>query len=175
MMSDVSQPYGSDQVASAQGPAQTLQASRYKECAANRCVFLWKTDMKRPYEDSELADFIAKRVLQMKPKSQIDIAREAGFPNPNFVSMLKSGAAKLPLDRVLALANALECDPRRLFLLALRQQGLETERDALDQIFGTVVTRNEVVWLEELRDASGRTDPTLTARSRTALRAIFSK
>ncbi|MFZ3585042.1 XRE family transcriptional regulator [Loktanella sp. DJP18] len=131
--------------------------------------------MKRPYADTELADFIAKRVLQLKPKSQIDIAREAGFPNPNVISMLKSGATKLPLDRVLALATAMECDPRRLFLLALQQQGYETEQAAIAQIFGTIVTANEMIWLEELRDASGRSDPSLTTRSRTALRAIFSK
>lgn len=131
--------------------------------------------MKRPYTGTDLADYISKRVLQLKPKSQIDIAREAGFPNPNFVSMLKNGAAKLPLDRVLALANALECDPRRLFQLALQQQGHETDQAAIAQIFGTIVTSNEEKWLEEIRDASGRTDPTLTSRSRIALRAIFSK
>ena len=131
--------------------------------------------MNRPYADSDLARFITKRILELKPKTQIDIAKEAGFVNPNVISMLKSGATKLPLDRVLALAKALECDPRRLFLLALEQAGLETERAALAQIFGTIVTDNEVKWLDEIRDASGHTDPNLTTRSRTALRAIFAK
>jgi transcriptional regulator with XRE-family HTH domain len=131
--------------------------------------------MKRPYADSDLAAFIAKRVLELRPKSQIDIAQEAGFQNANFISMLKNGAAKLPLDRVLALAAALDCDPKRLFLLALQQRGNETEKTAIADIFGTVVTRNEVIWLKELRDASGRSDPSLTSRSRAALRGIFSK
>ncbi|RYH04432.1 XRE family transcriptional regulator [Salipiger sp. IMCC34102] len=131
--------------------------------------------MKRPYADTELATFIATRVLQLKPKSQIDIAREAGFVNPNVISMLKSGATKLPLDRVLTLADALECDPRRLFLLAVQQQGYETERTTIAEIFGTIVTANEVKWLDEIRDASKNTDPNLTSRSRTGLRAIFSK
>lgn len=131
--------------------------------------------MNKPYADTDLARFITKRVLELKPKPQIDIAKEAGFVNPNVVSMLKSGATKLPLDRVLALAKALECDPRRLFLLAIQQQGYETEQAAIAQIFGTVVTENEAKWIEEIRDASGHTDPNLTARSRTALRSIFSK
>jgi len=131
--------------------------------------------MNKPYADSDLARFITKRILELKPKPQIDIAREAGFKNPNVISMLKSGATKLPLDRVLALAKSLECDPRRLFLLALEQAGLETERAALAQIFGTIVTDNEVKWLDEIRDASGHSDPNLTTRSRTALRAIFAK
>ncbi len=131
--------------------------------------------MKRPFADTDLAAFIAKRVLELRPKSQIDIAGEAGFVNANVLSMLKSGATKLPLDRVLALAKALECDPKRLFLLALQQRGNETEKTAITDIFGTVVTRNEVIWLEELRDASGRSDPSLPSRSRAALRGIFSK
>ena len=131
--------------------------------------------MNKPYADSELARFIAKRVIELKPKPQMDIAKEAGFVNPNVISMLKSGATKLPLDRVLALAKALECDPRHLFLLAIRQQGYETEEAAIAQIFGTIVTTNEAIWIEEIRDASGNTDPNLTTRSRSALRAIFSK
>ena len=131
--------------------------------------------MTKPFADTELARYIAKRVLELKPKPQIDIAKEAGFVNPNVLSMLKSGATKLPLDRVLALAKALECDPRRLFLLAIQQQGYETEQAAIAQIFGTIVTENEAKWIQEIRDASGHTDPNITARSRTALRAIFSK
>ena len=126
--------------------------------------------MTRPYADTELATFIATRVLQLKPKPQMDIAKEAGFVSPNVVSMLKSGATKLPLDRVLALAKALECDPRCLFLLAIQQQGYETEQAAIAQIFGKIVTENEAKWIQEIRNASGNTDPNLTA-----LRAIFSK
>ena len=46
---------------------------------------------------------------------------------------------------------------------------------AIEDIFGTIVTRNEVAWLEEIRDASGHSDPSLTNRSRSAIRAIFGK
>jgi transcriptional regulator with XRE-family HTH domain len=131
--------------------------------------------MKRPYADSALAAYVTKRTLQLRPKSQIEIAGETGFVNANVLSMIKSGTTKLPLDRVLALAIALDCDPKRLFLLAFQQQGYETEQTAIADIFGTVVTRNEVIWLEEIRDASGRSDPSLTSRSRAALRGIFLK
>lgn len=41
------------------------------------------------------------------------------------------------------------------------------------EIFGTAVTKNEVVWLEEIRGASGNSDPSLTSRSRSAIRGIF--
>lgn len=131
---------------------------------------------KRPYADSRLAEFVTKRVSHLRPKKkQIDIAAEAGFVNPNMVAMIKNGASKLPLDRVPALADALDCDPRYLFQLALEQVAGSSSRKAVEEIFGTVVSRREVVWLEEIRDASDGTDPVLTARMRVSLRAIFGK
>jgi|TARA_R100000935_G_scaffold18953_1_gene36540 hypothetical protein len=131
--------------------------------------------MKRPYSNSALAEFITRRVLELRPRTQIDIATAAGFENPNMVSMLKSGATKLPLDRVLAMAAALDTDPRRLFMLALGQHGYETQQSTVEEIFQTVITTNEKKWLFEIRDASNNTDPVLTTRSRVALRGIFNK
>lgn len=127
-----------------------------------------------PGNRSPLARHIYERVEALKGKKrQKDIAREAGFNSPNMISMLKNGDTKLALDRVPALARALETDLGRLFLLALEQSGLETTSAAVSSTFGTVVTRNEVAWLEEIRDASGRSDPPLTKRSRDQLRGIF--
>ena len=129
---------------------------------------------KRPYADTRLATFVEKRVLELRPrKSQIVIATAAGFVNPNMLAMIKNGASKLALDRVSGLAAALECDPRHLFRLALEQTWGSTSARAIDEIFGTIVTRNEGVWLQEIRDASGQTDPTLTLRLRSALRGVF--
>ncbi len=132
--------------------------------------------IRNPYEGSAVSRFLTTRVLELRPgKSQRGIAIEAGFVNPNMMSLLKSGRTKMPLDRVPALAKALECDPRRLFLLALQQGGNETTMTAVEEIFGTVVSQHELDWIEEIRDASGHSDPRLTARSRTALRGIFGK
>lgn len=44
-----------------------------------------------PFKDSELARFVSKRILELRPKSQSEIAAEAGFPNANFLSMVKTG------------------------------------------------------------------------------------
>ena len=130
----------------------------------------------RPYAETRLAKFIETRVLELRPrKSQIEIATEAGFINPNMLAMIKNGSTKLPLDRVPSVAKALECDPKLLFKLALEQPGGVTTAAAIEMIFGTIVTRNEVAWLEEIREASGHSDPNLTTRSRSALRAVFGK
>lgn len=131
---------------------------------------------RKPYADSRLAKYLQKRVLELRPrKTQAEIAAEAGFINPNMIAMLKSGATRLPLDRVPSLAAALACDPRRLFALALDQMGGATTARAIEEIFGTIVSRNELAWLSEIRDAAGHSDPSLTARGRSAIRGIFGK
>lgn len=130
----------------------------------------------RPFADTRLAAFLDKRILELKPrKTQLKIAIEAGFVQPNMLSMFKNGSNKLPLDRVVGLAKALECDPAFLFKLALEQLGGDTTGTAIEQIFGTIVTRNEVAWLEEIRKASDHSDPSITMKARAAIRGIFGK
>jgi len=131
---------------------------------------------RKPHADTALAAFLQKRIAELKSrKSQADIASQAGFVNVNVLSMIKSGATKLPLDRVPALAEALECDARRLFALALQQVEPSTALTAIESIFKTIVTANESAWLEELRRASDNSDPVMTTRARSAIRAIFGK
>lgn len=127
-----------------------------------------------PYENSRLPQFLDRRILELKPrKSQREIALEAGFRSTNFLAMLKRGDSKLAIDRVPALAIALGVDPRLLLRLTLEQEGLETTKGAIDEIIGTIVSQNEIDWLSEIREASGHSDPRLTSRLRTPLRAIF--
>ena len=86
----------------------------------------------RPYADTRLAAFLEKRILELKPrKSQLQIAAEAGFVQPNMLSMFKNGSNKLPLDRVTGLAKALDVsvdgrqsDANRRAVLQLSEQGL---------------------------------------------------
>ncbi|WP_248305010.1 XRE family transcriptional regulator [Devosia sp. FKR38] len=120
--------------------------------------------------------FLQKRILELqKDKSQAEIAIEAGFINPSMLALVKNGSARLPLDRVPALAAALSVDPRRLLLMALQQSAEDAAMRAFEAVIGTVVTRNELAWLEEIRAASSNSDPAVTTRSRSALRAIFGR
>ena len=130
---------------------------------------------RRPFANTNLARFLEKRTLELKPrKSQKQIADEAGFLSVNMSSIVKSGTAKLPLDRVPSLARFLECDPARLFILAIEQQDSALSVD-VREIFRVAVSANEAVWIEELRDASDHSDPTLTSKARRAIRALFDK
>nr|WP_209425060.1 helix-turn-helix transcriptional regulator [Pararhodobacter sp. SW119] len=130
----------------------------------------------KPHSNTRLAKYVTRRISELGGrKTQAEIASEAGFANSNMISMIKSGATKLALDRVPQLSKALECDPAFLLRLALEQSLGATAAKSVHDIFGTPLTRNEIEWILELRDASGDTDPRLTARSRAAFRGIFGK
>jgi transcriptional regulator with XRE-family HTH domain len=131
---------------------------------------------KKPHENSRLAKFLDTRLLELKhKKTQAEIAEEAGFINPNMLTMIKQGASKLPLDRVPALAKALDTDPALLLRLALEQAEGSTAAGAIYEIIGEPITANEMTWIREIREASGDTDPRLTSRAKTAIRTVLTK
>ncbi len=135
-----------------------------------------RENMTHPYQNTATAKLIADRVRDLSHrKTQVQIASEAGFANANMMTFLKNGRNKVPIDRVPALAKALEVDPAFLMRLALDQAVGSTAAKAITEIFGTPTTENERGWLTELCDASENTDPRLTARSRATLRGIFGK
>ncbi|MCB0057277.1 MAG: helix-turn-helix transcriptional regulator [Caldilineaceae bacterium] len=131
---------------------------------------------RKPHEDTRLAEYIERRVLELKPKkTQAEIAAEAGYINQNMITMIKQGRSKVALDRVPALARALECDPAFLMRLALEQAIGRTAAAAVVEIFGDPVTMNERGWIEAIRAASGHSDPRITTRSQAAIKAIFGR
>lgn len=131
---------------------------------------------KKPYQDTALAKFVDIRLLELKhKKTQAEIADEAGFVNPNMLTMIKKGSTKLPIDRVPALAKALESDPALLLRLALEQSEGSTAAVAIYEIIGQPTTKNEMAWIAEIREASGDTDPRLTSRAGAAIRGVFGK
>lgn len=59
--------------------------------------------------------------LRRSGKTQVEIAREVGLRNANFVSMIKNGKARIPMNRIPALAQALKLCPRDLFFRCLKE------------------------------------------------------
>ncbi len=75
-----------------------------------------------PTNLSPVATYVARHLHELEHrKTQKEVAQAAGFTSANFLTMIKNGTTKLPLDRVADLANALECDQGELMRLALRQ------------------------------------------------------
>lgn len=71
---------------------------------------------------SRIAQFITRRIYELSSRrSQSEIATAAGLASANFLSMIKDGKAKLPMDRVIGMSDALEVDPAELARLALEQ------------------------------------------------------
>lgn len=124
------------------------------------------TTNSRPWADTRMAKLLDKRISQL-PKTQREIAQDMGYSRPNILSMMKSGEAKVPLDRVPAMAKALDVDVALFFRLALEQNFRGTEIvKVINDIFGTMVSKNEVEWVETLRRVSDNSDPDLSpARS----------
>ena len=102
-------------------------------------------------------------------KTQAQVAKEAGFPHPNMVSMIKHGKARLPLERVPALAEALEIDPAHLFRLTLAENWPGYERVVL-QIFGDVFTMEEREMIAFLRHVCDGKVPQLNRRLERAIK-----
>lgn len=131
---------------------------------------------KKPYENTKLAKYVERRVLELKSrKSQAEIAVEAGYTNANMITMIKQGSSKVALDRIPAFARALEADPAFILRLALDQAIGRTAAEAVVEVFGELVTINEVGWLRAIREASNNSDPRLTSRSQAAINAIFGR
>jgi transcriptional regulator with XRE-family HTH domain len=62
-----------------------------------------------------------RNAIEESPKTQREIARDAGFANANALSMMKTGECKVPISRIPALAEALEIDAGLFLKTALRE------------------------------------------------------
>lgn len=127
-----------------------------------------------PYADMPLAQYLSKQIdVQVSMgRNQRLIAQEIGYEKPNMISMFKRGETKVPLDKIPALAKALNVDPAFMFKLAIQQYWPEMGQ-AIAEIFGTILTRNETKMIELIRRLTKGSDPELTHRVKRKLKAAF--
>lgn len=118
-----------------------------------------------------VAEFIAER-LANSHKTQREIAEECGFEKANVVTMLKSGTMKLPLNRVGAMARALNADPAYLLRLAMCEY-LPDAWEAIEATLQTtVLTANELNLVRAYREVTGDNDAQAVVINRDAVIAI---
>lgn len=122
----------------------------------------------------EIHEFLSRQldIAKSMGKTQRDIAAAIGYEKPNPLNMMKTGAMKVPLDKVPGLARALNVDPAFLMRLAMNQYWPDAT-DAIASVFGTVLTNNERHIVEFIRAASDHTDPSLNRDLERALKAAF--
>jgi transcriptional regulator with XRE-family HTH domain len=127
----------------------------------------------RPHEDSKIALFITKRINALQSrKSQREIAAEIGYEKANMISMFKRGETKVPIDKIPALAQALECDVAHLFRLAMEQYWPNMTK-TVSEIFSHILTDNEAAIIDEIRRITKESDPELTSDLKKKLRESF--
>lgn len=87
------------------------------------------------------AEYLAEQI-DLSPKLQLEIAKEAGFESPNVLTMMKQGKTKIPLNRVGSLARALGINPRHLMRKVLEEYMPETW-SAVEQSLGHLLLSSE--------------------------------
>jgi transcriptional regulator with XRE-family HTH domain len=127
----------------------------------------------QPYNQSRMARYLDRQIDALKGEvSQRDIAAKLGYPKSNIISMFKKGEAKVPLDKIPALADALHVDIGHLMRLGLEQYWPD-KLDVITKVFSRAVTENEYEIVETIRKASHDTDPKATAAQKAELRRLF--
>lgn len=67
-----------------------------------------------------VAEYISVQIEKSHLK-QYEISKQVGWNRPNFLSILKKGGARLPLDKVAPLADALGINKQDLMIRCLRE------------------------------------------------------
>lgn len=118
-----------------------------------------------------IADFIADRLAE-SDKTQREIAAECGFETPNIITMFKNGSTKVPLNRIGALAKALDADPAHMLRLAMREYMPDTWESIEETLKSTLLTANELKLLRAYREATGDADPEAVVINRDSVIAV---
>lgn len=122
---------------------------------------------------SKIANYITLQIKALEgTKSQRDIAREMGYEKANIISMFKTGEVKVPLDKIPAMAKALNVDPANLFRLAMQQYWPDMH-EAIEAIFGSITTAEERKVLARIKELAGTEEIELTSDLDSKLRKVF--
>lgn len=100
-------------------------------------------------KDQSLTSLIVSAAIdRLAPhKTQRELAREMGFLKPGMLSMIKTGAARIPFTKLPNVAAALGVDPALLIKTHLCETWPEFE-DIVHEVFGGVLTANERDWID---------------------------
>jgi transcriptional regulator with XRE-family HTH domain len=104
--------------------------------------------------------FVARleRAINASEKSQLQIADELGYPNANLITIFKKGTTRVPLEKVPAMARALDLEPADFLRdwLAVYMPGALV---AIEELVGTPLSRSERTWVDGLRKTFSTVPP----------------
>jgi hypothetical protein len=123
-------------------------------------------------EYSELCLLLRQRFHELGEKASLNaVARTLGYINPKTVALFLEGDANLPLDKVPAMARALDLEPSHLFRLALRQYWSDPAEAST--ITRCLVSADELAILDLLRSITGEAELALTPELDGRIRSAF--
>ncbi|HEV7286880.1 MAG TPA: hypothetical protein VGN75_18685 [Kaistia sp.] len=128
--------------------------------------------------ETKLSRYLSKTIAGLEgTKSQREIAADLGYEKSNIISMFKSGEAKVPLDKLPALARSLSVDLGFLLRLGLEQYFKNDNHGwtELNRALDRSVSENELEIVRYIREVSNETNPRLDEDRKHALRAAFSR
>jgi transcriptional regulator with XRE-family HTH domain len=124
-----------------------------------------------PFANTRIAEYLTK-TIENGTKTQRQIAQEIGYEHSNMISMFKRGETKVPLDKIPLLAKSLDIDTAHLFRLAMEQSW--GNPGIVAEVFGTVLSKNELSIINLMRETTNDRDPELTPDLKRKLETIFS-
>jgi transcriptional regulator with XRE-family HTH domain len=110
-----------------------------------------------PIKKFTVAEFISGRIAVSR-LTQKELAKRLGYDKPNIITMFKQGLTKVPVERVPKLAELLECDPLMLLQMVMNEYK-PGEFQAIMEICGLPISKNERETIEIIRKVSGKRDP----------------
>ncbi len=124
--------------------------------------------------NSAVANFIQVHI-EKSAYTLDEITLLLGFQSTGMVEGFCSGDRKVPLDKVNALAEALDCDRRQLFLLVLSSWFDTDFIKMLEEAFANGSASSvEKSWIDFLREFYSGNVPELTPQLRRRLRLLVS-
>jgi SOS-response transcriptional repressor LexA len=123
-----------------------------------------------------VAEYLTAR-MNAVGKTNADLARETGYPpqNVSFISMIRNGKAKLPINKVVLFAKALEEDPVFLLRKVLQEYSPDTAaviEEVIESRMGTL-TQGERELLDVFRRESAGLPVQLTEAEMKPVREVF--
>ncbi len=104
-----------------------------------------------------IAEFITDAIAA-SPKSQREIADDMGLDNSNLITMYKSGASRVPPNRLHSLAMALDVDPWFMVRLGLLEYYPEIHAVIEKVMPAPILTKNEIEMLNSYRKLTDYSD-----------------
>ncbi|OWV39209.1 helix-turn-helix domain-containing protein [Mameliella alba] len=124
---------------------------------------------KAPY--SPTANFL-RDAIDATDKTQRELARDAGLPHPNVLSMMKTGECKVPISRIPKLSAALSVDSSRFLELAMQEYHPEIWM-TLQEDYRPLLDENERKLIDVYQTASFAGRIPMTAALLDALHGLF--